>query len=72
MERDTGRGLDAAPKRRREVSHMLTHSPRQDDYFTIGGGVTVQVSKIAGARCALTIDAGRSVPIVRGQVRGCC
>ncbi len=48
---------------------MLTLSLRQDDYFTIGGGVTVQVSKIAGTRCALSIDADRSVPIVRGQVR---
>ncbi len=47
---------------------MLTLSLRPEEYFTINGDIVVKVSRVTGTRCLLSIDADRSVPIVRGKV----
>ena len=45
---------------------MLTLSP--EDYVTINGDIVIQVSEFSKNRVRLSIDADRSVPIVRGKV----
>ena len=47
---------------------MLSLSLLPEEYVTIGGSIVVKVSKIAGGRCLLAIEADRSVPVVRGAV----
>lgn len=47
---------------------MLSISLEPEEYVTIGD-VVVKVSRMAGGRCFLAIEADRSIPIVRGSVR---
>jgi len=47
---------------------MLALTIHEGDYVTIGGDIVVKVTKIAEQRCLLSIQADKSVPIVRGQV----
>ena len=47
---------------------MLQFSLIPDEYFTINGDIVVQLADIAGGRAYLRIEAGRSIPIVRGKV----
>lgn len=47
---------------------MLKLSMHIDDYFTIGGNIIVQLSKISGGRAVMSVDAAKEIPIVRGKV----
>lgn len=47
---------------------MLKLSLLPEEYLTIGGGTVIQLSRVAGGRAYLAIEADRSVPIVRGEV----
>ena len=47
---------------------MLALSLSLGNYLTIGNDVVIQLNRITGDRCRLTIDAPREVPIVRGEV----
>ena len=48
---------------------MLAISLEPGEYITIGEGIVVKVSKIGRGRCFLAVEADRSLPIVRGEVR---
>ncbi len=48
---------------------MLSISLEPDEYITIGDDIVVKVHKMARGRCFLSIEADRSVPIVRSAVR---
>ncbi len=47
---------------------MLSLSLLPEEYLTIAGNIVVQVSRVAGDRVYLSIDAPREVPVVRGTV----
>lgn len=47
---------------------MLKLSLLPEEYLTINGDIVVQLSRVAGGRAYLAIEADRSVPIVRGEV----
>jgi len=47
---------------------MLKLSLLPEEYLTINGNIVVQLSRVAGGRAYLAINADRSVPIVRGEV----
>ena len=47
---------------------MLALTLSLGNYLTIGGDVVIQLNRITGDRCRLTIDAPREIPIVRGEV----
>ena len=48
---------------------MLSISLEPEQYVTIGDDIVVKVSKMAGGRCILAIEADRSLPIVRSVIR---
>lgn len=47
---------------------MLKLSLLPEEYLTINGDIVIQLIRIAGGRASLAIQAGREVPIVRGEV----
>lgn len=47
---------------------MLKLSLLPEEYLTINGDIVVQLSRVAGGRAYLAVEADRSVPIVRGEV----
>ena len=47
---------------------MLKLTLLPDEYLMIGDSIVVQLSRVAGGRADLAIDAPRTVPIVRGVV----
>jgi len=47
---------------------MLSLALVPGEYLTIGDNVVVQLNKIAGDRCKLTVTAPREIPILRGEV----
>ena len=47
---------------------MLSLTLNQGNYLTIGENVIVQLGRISGDRCKLTVHAPREVPILRGEV----
>lgn len=47
---------------------MLKLTLRPEEYLTINGTIVVQLMRVAGGHADLAIHAGRSVPIVRGEV----
>lgn len=47
---------------------MLKLSLLPEEYLTINGDIVVQLSRVAGGRAYLAIEADRGVPIVRGEV----
>ncbi len=47
---------------------MLKLSLLPEEYLTIGGETVVQLTRVAGGRAYLAIEAGREIPIVRGTV----
>ncbi len=47
---------------------MLKLTLLPDEYLMIGDSIVVQLSRVAGGRADLAIDAPRTVPIVRGTV----
>ena len=47
---------------------MLSLTLSLGNYMTIGDDVVIQLNRITGDRCKLTIQAPREVPIVRGKV----
>ena len=47
---------------------MLKLTLLPDEYLMIGDSIVVQLSRVAGGRADLAIDAPRTVPIVRGAV----
>lgn len=47
---------------------MLKLSLLPDEYLVINDSIVVQLSRVAGGRADLAIDAPKSVPIVRGAV----
>ncbi len=47
---------------------MLCLNLSSGEYMTIGDNVVVQLDRISGDSCRLTIQAPKEVPIVRGEV----
>lgn len=47
---------------------MLNLALYPEEYLTINGDIVVQLSRVAGGRAYLSIEADRSIPIVRGEV----
>lgn len=47
---------------------MLSLTLNQGSYLTIGDNIIVQLGRISGDRCKLTVHAPREVPILRGEV----
>ena len=47
---------------------MLKLTLLPHEYLMIGDSIVVQLSRVAGGRADLAIDAPRTVPIVRGVV----
>lgn len=47
---------------------MLKLSLLPGEYMTIGDGVVVQLSRIAGGRADLAVNAPREIPVMRGTV----
>ncbi len=47
---------------------MLALTVHEGEYVTIGGDIVVKVTKIAEQRCLLSIQADKSIPVVRGRV----
>lgn len=47
---------------------MLKLSMLPEEYLTIDGSVVVQLTRVAGGRAYLAVDAPRDVPILRGAV----
>lgn len=47
---------------------MLKLSLLPEEYLTIDDSIVVQLSRVAGGRAYLGIDAARDIPIVRGEV----
>jgi carbon storage regulator len=48
---------------------MLVLSRKELEEFLIGHNIVVRVHKISGNRVQLAIEAPRSVPVVRGELR---
>lgn len=47
---------------------MLRLSLLPDEYLTINGNIVVQLTRVAGGRAYVAVDAAREIPIVRGAV----
>ena len=47
---------------------MLSLNLRPGQYMTIGDNVVVQINRISGERCKLTVDAPKDILILRGEV----
>ncbi len=47
---------------------MLSLTMHEKDYLTINGDIVVQIYQISKNQCRISIDADRSVSIVRGKV----
>ena len=47
---------------------MLALTLSLGNYMTIGDDVVIQLNRITGDRCRLTINAPREIPVVRGDV----
>lgn len=47
---------------------MLKLSLCPEEYLTINGDIVVQLTRVSGGRAYLSIEAHRSIPIVRGEV----
>ncbi len=47
---------------------MLTISLREGEYFTLNNNMVVKVTRAAGRRCTLSVEAPREVPITRGSL----
>lgn len=47
---------------------MLKLSLLPTEYLTINGNIVVQLTRVAGGRAYVAIDAARDIPIVRGTV----
>lgn len=47
---------------------MLSLTLATGEYLTIGDQVVIQIDRVAGDHCKLTIQAPREVPVVRGEV----
>lgn len=47
---------------------MLCLNLNQGEYMTIGDDVVIQMDRICGDRCRLTIQAPKEVPVLRGEV----
>ena len=47
---------------------MLSLQLKDGEYMTIGDDVVIQLNRISGNRCKLTINAPREIPILRGNV----
>lgn len=47
---------------------MLSLTLNQGDYLTIGGDIVVQLNRVSGDRCKVTVQAPREVPVFRGEV----
>lgn len=47
---------------------MLKLSLLPEEYLTINDDIVIQLSRVAGGRAYLAINADRSVPIIRGEV----
>ena len=47
---------------------MLSLTLNQGDYMTIGDNIIVQLGRVSGDRCKLTVHAPREVPVLRGEV----
>lgn len=47
---------------------MLRLSMLPDQYLTINGNIVVQLTRVAGGRAYVAVDAPREVPIVRGTL----
>ena len=47
---------------------MLSLTLHEKDYLTINGDIVVQLYQISSNQCRISIDADRSVSIVRGKV----
>ena len=48
--------------------YMLKLSLLPDEYLTINDNIVVQLTRVAGGRAYLAVNADRSVPVVRGTV----
>ncbi len=48
---------------------MLVVSMSPGDYLTIGENVVLQMDRVTGSHCKVTVDAPREIPVVRGAVR---
>lgn len=47
---------------------MLKLSLLPEEYLTINGDIVIQLSRVAGGRAFLAIEADRTVPVIRGEV----
>lgn len=47
---------------------MLSLTLASGEYMTIGDNVTIQLNRVSGDRCKLTVHAPREIPILRGEV----
>lgn len=47
---------------------MLKLSLLPDEYLTINGNIVIQLTRVAGGRAYVAVDAAREIPIVRGTV----
>ena len=47
---------------------MLRLTLSQGEYFTVDGGIVVQLSRVEGGRAHVAVQAPREIPIVRGEV----
>lgn len=47
---------------------MLSLTLNQGNYLTIGDNIIVQLGRISGDRCKLTVHAPQEIPILRGEV----
>ncbi len=48
---------------------MLCISMSPGDYLTIGENVVLQMDRVTGSHCKVTVNAPREIPVVRGEVR---
>ena len=46
---------------------MLKLSLLPEEYLTINGDIVIQLSRVAGGRAFLAIEADRTVPVIRGR-----
>ena len=47
---------------------MLSLTLNQGDYLTIGSDIVVQLRRVSGDRCRVTVQAPQELPILRGEV----
>jgi len=47
---------------------MLNLNLCQEDYITINGNIVIKLRSVEGRYAALSIDAPREIPILRGKV----